>query len=292
MDDDAHEVRRAGQLIDLTATEYRLLRYLLAEPAPGADPLPAPRPRLELRLRRRRRRARDLHQLPEEEDRLHRAAPASTPCAGSATCSARPAVEGHVAPSHGRPCSTANERGRSCRLKAPAHRRPVRLRGRRARRQATPSPTRRSGATPSASSTSSSRNRRPSSPGTSDWPARSAGIEFRGQPVSWQPGTVATELSPRRPAASSAGQSILHPASQSVSDSSRLARQAGGQARPNAPSGLRDRAGHGSSVSSLPRGRGQLDQRATCSPRRYRSRAPTPRCTTCSDSSSWSAARS
>jgi two-component system OmpR family response regulator len=29
MDDDAHEVRRAGELIDLTATEYRLLHYLL-----------------------------------------------------------------------------------------------------------------------------------------------------------------------------------------------------------------------------------------------------------------------
>jgi two-component system OmpR family response regulator len=29
MDDDAHEVRRAGQLVDLTATEYRLLHYLL-----------------------------------------------------------------------------------------------------------------------------------------------------------------------------------------------------------------------------------------------------------------------
>jgi two-component system OmpR family response regulator len=29
MDDDAHEVRRAGQLVDLTATEYRLLGYLL-----------------------------------------------------------------------------------------------------------------------------------------------------------------------------------------------------------------------------------------------------------------------
>ncbi len=29
MDDDAHEVRRAGRLVDLTATEYRLLRYLL-----------------------------------------------------------------------------------------------------------------------------------------------------------------------------------------------------------------------------------------------------------------------
>ncbi len=29
MDEDAHEVRRAGRVIDLTATEYRLLRYLL-----------------------------------------------------------------------------------------------------------------------------------------------------------------------------------------------------------------------------------------------------------------------
>ncbi len=29
MNDDAHEVRRAGKLVDLTATEYRLLRYLL-----------------------------------------------------------------------------------------------------------------------------------------------------------------------------------------------------------------------------------------------------------------------
>ena len=29
LDDDAHEVRRAGEVIDLTPTEYRLLRYLL-----------------------------------------------------------------------------------------------------------------------------------------------------------------------------------------------------------------------------------------------------------------------
>ncbi|MGH9292089.1 MAG: response regulator transcription factor [Acidimicrobiales bacterium] len=29
MDDDAHEVRRSGELVELTATEYRLLRYLL-----------------------------------------------------------------------------------------------------------------------------------------------------------------------------------------------------------------------------------------------------------------------
>ena len=30
MDDDAHEVRRAGTLVELTATEYKLLRYLMA----------------------------------------------------------------------------------------------------------------------------------------------------------------------------------------------------------------------------------------------------------------------
>lgn len=29
MDDDAHEVRRAGRVVELTTTEYRLLRYLL-----------------------------------------------------------------------------------------------------------------------------------------------------------------------------------------------------------------------------------------------------------------------
>jgi len=29
MDDDAHEVRRAGHVIELTTTEYRLLRYML-----------------------------------------------------------------------------------------------------------------------------------------------------------------------------------------------------------------------------------------------------------------------
>ena len=75
MDDDAHEVRRAGQLIDLTATEYRLLRYLLSNPRRGAHPVPASRPRLELRLRRRRRSARDLRQLPPQEGRFHRAAP-------------------------------------------------------------------------------------------------------------------------------------------------------------------------------------------------------------------------
>jgi two-component system, OmpR family, response regulator len=32
MDEDAHEVRRGGELIDLTATEYNLLRYLMLNP--------------------------------------------------------------------------------------------------------------------------------------------------------------------------------------------------------------------------------------------------------------------
>ena len=32
LDDDAHEVTRAGELIELTATEYRLLRYLMLNP--------------------------------------------------------------------------------------------------------------------------------------------------------------------------------------------------------------------------------------------------------------------
>jgi two-component system OmpR family response regulator len=32
LDEDAMEVRRAGELVDLTATEYRLLRYLMANP--------------------------------------------------------------------------------------------------------------------------------------------------------------------------------------------------------------------------------------------------------------------
>jgi len=32
LDDDAHEVTRAGQLVELTPTEYRLLRYLMLNP--------------------------------------------------------------------------------------------------------------------------------------------------------------------------------------------------------------------------------------------------------------------
>ncbi len=64
LDEETREVRRAGRLIELTPTEFSLLRYLLG-PQQGPDP----RPRLELRLRRRLERRRDLHQLPAQEDR-------------------------------------------------------------------------------------------------------------------------------------------------------------------------------------------------------------------------------
>ena len=67
LDDEAHEVRRAGRVVDLTTTEYRLLRYLLINA--GRVLTPDPRPRLALRLRRGRERARDVHQLPAAEDR-------------------------------------------------------------------------------------------------------------------------------------------------------------------------------------------------------------------------------
>ena len=69
LDEDSHEVRRAGEEITLTATEFELLRFLMRNPrrvlSQGADP----RPGLELRLRRPGQRRRALHLLPAQEDR-------------------------------------------------------------------------------------------------------------------------------------------------------------------------------------------------------------------------------
>ena len=53
--------------IDLTPTEFRLLRYLLLNPRPGPVEVSDPGSRLALRLRRRRQRRRDLHQLPAQK---------------------------------------------------------------------------------------------------------------------------------------------------------------------------------------------------------------------------------
>ena len=69
LDEDSHEVRRGGEEITLTATEFELLRFLMRNPrrvlSQGADP----RPGLELRLRRPGQRRRALHLLPAQEDR-------------------------------------------------------------------------------------------------------------------------------------------------------------------------------------------------------------------------------
>ena len=69
LDEDSYEVARAGTPIELTATEFELLRFLMRNPrrvlSQGADP----RPGLELRLRRQGVRRRALHLLPAQEDR-------------------------------------------------------------------------------------------------------------------------------------------------------------------------------------------------------------------------------
>ena len=75
MDEDAREVRRDGEPIELTATEFELLRFMMRNPSArsveGADP----RSRMELRLRRPGPRRRAVHQLPAQEDRLRARAP-------------------------------------------------------------------------------------------------------------------------------------------------------------------------------------------------------------------------
>ena len=62
-------MRRGDDLVELTATEFELLRFLMRNPrrvlSQGADP----RPGVELRLRRPGQRRRALHLLPAQEDR-------------------------------------------------------------------------------------------------------------------------------------------------------------------------------------------------------------------------------
>ena len=69
LDEDSHEVRRGDTPVELTATEFELLRFLMRNPrrvlSQGADP----RPGVELRLRRPVQRRRALHLLPAQEDR-------------------------------------------------------------------------------------------------------------------------------------------------------------------------------------------------------------------------------
>ena len=90
LDQDSHQVWRGGEPVELTATEFSLLRLFLLNPRPGALQTADPRPRLALRLRRRLEHPRDLHQLCPQEAQPARAAvdphrPAGRLCAATAT---------------------------------------------------------------------------------------------------------------------------------------------------------------------------------------------------------------
>ena len=69
LDEDSHEVRRGGDPITLTATEFELLRYLMRNPRRVLEQGADPRPGLELRLRRPGQRGRAVHLVPAQEDR-------------------------------------------------------------------------------------------------------------------------------------------------------------------------------------------------------------------------------
>ena len=69
----AHRVTRAGEVVHLSPTEYKLLHYLLVNTGRVAAAGPDPRPRLVLRLRRRLLGRRHLHQLPAPQGRPERA---------------------------------------------------------------------------------------------------------------------------------------------------------------------------------------------------------------------------
>ena len=74
LDQDTHEVRRGGTPIELTATEFNLLRFFMLNPRRVLSEAADPRPRLALRLRRRLEHPRDLRQLPAQEAQPARAA--------------------------------------------------------------------------------------------------------------------------------------------------------------------------------------------------------------------------
>ena len=64
LDQETYEVRRGGHLIELSPTEFRLLRYLMLNPGRVLTRDAAARPRVGLRLPRVDHRGVDLHRLP------------------------------------------------------------------------------------------------------------------------------------------------------------------------------------------------------------------------------------
>ncbi len=81
LDDDTHEVWRAGRPVELNSHRIPPAALSARQPAPRSLPHPDPGPRLGLRLRGRRRGVGDLHQLSAAQGRLHRPAP-DPHCAG------------------------------------------------------------------------------------------------------------------------------------------------------------------------------------------------------------------
>ncbi len=69
IDSDAHEVRRAGRVIELLPHRVRAAALPHGERRPGALPPADPRPRVGLRLARRAHDRRVLHLLPAAQDR-------------------------------------------------------------------------------------------------------------------------------------------------------------------------------------------------------------------------------
>ena len=69
LDEDTHEVWKAGEPVSLSPTEFTLLALLHHQCRHGAVQAQDPRPRLALRLRRRRQCRRVLRLLPAPQDR-------------------------------------------------------------------------------------------------------------------------------------------------------------------------------------------------------------------------------
>ena len=66
---DTREVIRAGEDLQLTTTQFELLRFLMENPPPRGEQGADPEPGLGLRLRRAGQRGGTVHFLPSQEDR-------------------------------------------------------------------------------------------------------------------------------------------------------------------------------------------------------------------------------
>ena len=112
LDEDTHEVWKAGEPVSLSPTEFTLLRYFIINAGTVLSQAEDPRPRVALRLRRRRQRRRVLRLLPAPQDRHRReaaAAHAARRRLRPATMSARDDSAADLANNRGRGAHCADE---------------------------------------------------------------------------------------------------------------------------------------------------------------------------------------